>query len=340
MLQNVGDWYSVTDLKTDDAKLIARRTAGAALVETWGKASVRVSDLLDASAYALELADTVVADNPIGAAVCAEISNAQPSFDIEKERDGQDPRICAAMALSELLAQRAARSSNWRRTEREVLIAEAFMSALRFRQMDAGKFLQERLQRIYDQAASLLRVMDASRRLRRGEPASLIQSARAITDVASIQKLLTTAFETVFRDVELDREELQALWWVFGGVSIVDGKPFSELSPTEAAVCAGSELAGITNWPGTSPTSALAARIINTEADFDGANLDSERIQRLLTEEQRGLVRRWPSIFPLLSLASAPERSEVKLSALLAKLTAKQAAQQAFGEFSLLRQIP
>ncbi len=335
MFQQIGEWYSTTALKTDDQKLTARKVAGEALITAWNKA--QFPELLQAVAYGLELLQPLVqTSNPAGALVCAAIVDAQPSFAVETEGPTLDPRLCALVALSEYLNRRLNKAAAWRRLEREVVMAEAIVSALRFRELTAGDFLNQRLNGLYAMAANLLDRMDESRRVRRSNPQAALAALKTKTDVAGIRDAMVEALQTVSSDVELDREELQALWWVFGGVSR-KGERFKLMSPGTAAITAGFDLANITRWPGTIGIGALAARACATDAAFEIETLPADTAGQLLPAGKRAIVRGSPSLFPLLVLvADRADSGEPSSSSMRAGLLVGDAAQQAYGEFSLL----
>lgn len=64
-----------------------------------------------------------------------------------------------------------------------------------------------------------------------------------------------------------DREELQALWWLFGGSSFLTGKRFSDLSPGTAALMAGAELTTLVNPPAAIGLIAIARRAVKEKGE-------------------------------------------------------------------------
>jgi hypothetical protein len=341
MLSQVGEWYSSTSLKADDQKLIARRSAAEALAVQWSKPPTTAADLLNAVAYGLEVLSPIgPSANTAGAIVGAAITKEQPSFAPETDGGTLDPRLCALVALSELLSRRLARPGGWRRREFEVVAAEAIVAGCRFRQFQTGAFLSQRVTNVYALSASLLDKMDESRRQRRGDPTSLLNGLKTKTDVASVRDDLAAALTLLFADVQLDREEVQALWWVFGGVSQNTPVRFSELSPSEAATRAGLELASITHWPGTLGMAALAARVAampaGAEQPFDRASVSPESRSAVLASPRADQVRRWPAIFPLLATLVDGPGAQDGTAILKSDLTVSEAAMQMFTECSLL----
>ncbi len=335
MFQQIGDWYGATGLKGDDVRLQARRAAGETLISGWAKASL--PDLVSFVAYGLAaLGDLPTEQDSVGNAVCEAIVNAQPSFDVESEANTLDPRLCVLVALGEFLARRLSRSATWKRVEREVVVAEALVTSLRYRDLTSGAFLNQRVIKLYGIAVALLDKMDESRRQRRGDPTLGFASLKTQTDLAAIRDALISSIQTLTHDVLLDREEVQALWWVFGGYSTTQKVAFARLEPAAAALVSGAELANMVRWPGTTAMGALAARLVPDGGTFAIEALSPGVAKSIVENDDVAMVRAFPSVFPLLSAAADRIQEKAATVSLRTALEPAEVAQQSFSEFSLL----
>jgi hypothetical protein len=204
-------------------------------------------------------------------------------------------------------------------------------------------------------AEAILDVADERRRIRKDLP-----SERFKNSLAEEGATLSTAGEAIdllYSEMLKDREEIQALWWVFGGYSHLKKSAFQDLSASNAAVLAGCELAKIIRAPATFALSSLCSRA--TRSAQNAAELSSfeELLQSVdkdswrfldLTARGESFVRRNPSIFPVsftgLRLLEGENTTADIVRTMhdwgtMERTSAQVVAMQIFAERSLLAQI-
>jgi hypothetical protein len=74
-----------------------------------------------------------------------------------------------------------------------------------------------------------------------------------------------SAIKEVKAQTAVDREEIETLWWMFGGYSEIEQKPLIELSPVAAAFCSGLELASRALLPASPSSAAMVRRAVMTD---------------------------------------------------------------------------
>jgi hypothetical protein len=114
---------------------------------------------------------------------------------------------------------------------------------------------------LLESAEQVLNTFDARRRERKGSPSNHFAEAAA-DQTADWRKVVGEALRELEEDASKDREELEALWWVFGEYSYKLMKSYADLNPASASVTAGVELAEIVNPPATLGMTALASRMM------------------------------------------------------------------------------
>lgn len=93
-------------------------------------------------------------------------------------------------------------------------------------------------------------------------PSLLTALGKIRTESASSAKTTAgqtaTALTALNRQVRLQREEGQMLWWLVGGHSRCLGRPFSTLAPQQAAIVGAVDLGGLTSFTRLGPVAAPA----------------------------------------------------------------------------------
>lgn len=302
MLQTIGEWYKLIDLDLNDELLEKRRGAASALVDEWTRLSVDAA--IDAVAFALDIFSTDrKLQNGARESVLAAVRNAQPSFDAQQTTAEADLKACCAVGLNEFFARQAERRSILRSS---VLPASCTAAALRWRTTKSGVHASKCMNSLLRNAEAILDAADERRRVRKELPTDKFKNS-----LAEETATLSTAGEAIdllYSEMQKDREEIQALWWVFGGYSHLKKSAFQDLSASDAAIFAGCELAQIIKAPATFALTALCARATraapnaNEKASFgtilQGVDADSWKSLEITTRGE-SLVRKYPSIFPV-----------------------------------------
>lgn len=253
MLNLIGDWYKLVGVAADDARLLKRRSAASRL--STSLTSAKPSVVQDFVGFALEAIGAAGnAENPTSNAVVAQILEDEPSFERDGGSSRLDTRICAAVALGEFLSG----SGAVRRKSGAAVAASALCSALRHRQA-AADYAQKCAGQLLDLAESVLDGVDERRRQRKDTALSKFEKSVAEPESDLLEAVRST-LSIMNEEMLKDREELQALWWLFGGYSHRESKPFAQLPRGTAAIVAGVELAEILEAPATQGMASLAGR--------------------------------------------------------------------------------
>ena len=109
----------------------------------------------------------------------------------------------------------------------------------------------------------------------------------------------------------LDREEINLLWWVLGGVSEIFSRPLQTLSPEVRAVTTGIEIGALMSALPTQSHRNLVLRGIKDADPFPLPKLlEALAADRLVVADSlkdESLIDRAPLVFPLLSAVRSGE---------------------------------
>jgi hypothetical protein len=346
MSTNIRAWYRGAAIGDSDERLSQRRSAAAELAsQLEGTAAKEVAKTV---AFGLGILTGSAGSSEASETVIEIMQNSQPSLDPEDPATLGDARLCTLASIETLIAERSARAARLARREPAVVAGEAIVAALRFRQAAVGEKLAEQLSTLAATAEALLDKLDLGRRTRRTELKPPLTRLRSAADVTAIRDEAVRAMENIWNDSLLDREELQALWWAFGGFSPTLSASYSSMTPLRAALAAGVDLASLIQWPGTRAFSELATRPSGLRlaevALGDGANgnvLDASSaadFDALIGAAREGYEDQLAILMPL--TASAIERAaggdgKAPLAGLKADISLRDLARQAFAEASL-----
>lgn len=351
MLQTIGEWYKLIDLDLQDDLLEKRRVAASTLADEWTKLSS--DSALDVVAYAIDIFSTDrKVQNSAREDVLTAVRNAHPSFDAQHATSDADLKTCGAVALNELMSRQADRR-NVSRTI--VLPASCAVAALRWRTTRLGVHAANCMSSILRNAEAILDAADERRRVRKDLPTAKYKSSLAEAGATLVNA--GEAIDLLYSEMLKDREEIQALWWVFGGYSHLKSGAFKDLSASNAAILAGCELAQIIRAPATSALAALCARATRAapsseeESSIDTIlqNVDQDTWKMLdLTTRAESLIRKNALIFPIsfaglrlmeIGITAADVVRAMPDWGTMDRISAQTIAMQLFAERSLLVQI-
>lgn len=149
--------------------------------------------------------------------------------------------VCALLAAKKKLAERPAGGS----LNRTDVLAAGLWSALSIQEPHNSPKLEELRAAVLDQARAWALDSAESSRLRVSIPEVTIELADG-ADVAAVPGALKSgvakAFDALRKNAELDREELNILWWALGDWSDTLNSTYSQEEPHVAAVLAGIDL--------------------------------------------------------------------------------------------------
>lgn len=351
MLRTIGEWYKLIDLELTDELLGKRRTAASALADDWTKLSADYA--FDVVAFSVDLfSSDRKLQNSVRDDVLNAVRAAHPSFAAQSATADADLKVCCAVALNELFVRQAERKSVLKSC---VLPASCTAAALRWRSTRSGVHVSLCMGSLLKNAEAILDAADERRRVRKDLPTDKFKNSLA-EDGANLSSA-GDAIDLLYSEMLKDREEIQALWWVFGGYSHLKKSAFQDLSASNAAVLAGCELAQIIKAPATFALSSLCARATRSAPNaveltsFEALlqSVDEESWKFLdLTIRGESLVRKNPFIFPvsftgLRLLEGGNTAADIVRSmhdwGTMDRISAQIVAMQLFAERSILVQI-
>ncbi|XIA63662.1 GTPase-associated system all-helical protein GASH [Bradyrhizobium sp. TZ2] len=257
MLSEIGDWYRIIDPVLNDDRLSQRKETASALADSWQDADQGTLLAIVSLVNELTSANKNLSNRALAPTIDAIILN-QPSFDRKADIAANDIRICAAVALSEILHRAKLQTGSGTTV---VKAAACVVSSLRFRNWSCPRAVSDQLQLLLSAAQELLRHADMRRRRRAKEP--LLELDEVPADFSKAKEEYEAAFAVLEEEILKDREELQALWWLFGGYSVLRSEKYSDIK-IGVGLLAGHELSTILSPPPTVGMAALAARMVRS----------------------------------------------------------------------------
>ena len=231
----------------------------------------------------------------------AAIQESQPSFAADVDANQLDLRLVSSVVIGERLRIKSTDSVN-------VYLASLVTSALLLQPFPQEHYVARLLQDLLKLSKASL--SDASKQLRERRPWSSKANVEITgTDVASISKSVKSAFDGLIKTMTVnsnaDREELDVLWWVFGGRSARTGEKFDSMTDGERAFTASFELSNLMLMPPIPTAQHLLASLVPDESKLPLAKLIEQLQKETLTELVKNnaavesVLESNPSLLPL-----------------------------------------
>jgi hypothetical protein len=360
MINNAFEWLRVANPHGPTSEVVTARTA------TVGKLIAEFHESGDLDLLADFCVGAVLGvneffgnDSDLVKSLVDHIRADQAAFPASVEENGLELQIVAALALGQLLSEKAT-SGN---VELRDLAAMMLVSLFEGR----GNAPDPHLAAIANELSTLASTVleKAARRVRKRNAIDIdtLDSISANGDAlwSVLQPALTKLFRELADEAHKNREELELLWWMFNGYSNALSKPVDKLSVDEATVACGTELATRAILP---PSAALAAMVEDAVARSRTATqLAAKPLQQCvsrwtaeiqncvaLDSKQTSFAKNHPLIFPFTwivirlkeSGGAARWNDEFTARTGLAQtmeLSKAQLARQVFFEYCCLRMI-
>jgi hypothetical protein len=245
------------------------------------------------------------------AALIKSIKSRDETLPLDLKENNVELQALAGIALGELLTLRPKNVP----TDSAVLAALCFRSALSLRPVVKEKHLRAMLDTLLEASDVDLRI---AAKLRRKESTGALQRLEALKKTEPPADpwdvLLPSVRRAVFEatnQAAIDREELETLWWMFASYSEVESKPLAELTASNAAFCAGIELAERALLPPVPSTIGMVRRAVVTDRKAttlapiplqDAAKTWTKAMLDALSPSDGSNdehVSRYPAIFPI-----------------------------------------
>jgi hypothetical protein len=198
--------------------------------------------------------------------VVAQLISAIKELDATLPRDltenAVELRAVAGIVVGELLVQQAKGTP----TNHGILAAQALRSALTLSPVVGDKFIRWMLDTLLRSSDEVLHAAAQFRR-KRGTPAlrrlAGLKEATAATDLwATVMPAVNSALREATAQAEIDREEIETLWWMFAAHSELENEAIVDLEPPAAAFCSGVELAQRALLPPSPSSIAMIKRAV------------------------------------------------------------------------------
>jgi hypothetical protein len=175
--------------------------------------------------------------------------------------------------------------------------------------LPSERYLAEFVSALLDTAASSIERAGASARVR----PELVAEAVNGPDIPKLARSITDALKSLERKFNhhlmVDREELDILWWVFGGHSTSLHKPFATLDICERSVAAGSDLAELVILPPVRASGQFLQAVIKEDCRvtlrqlIEGCGPEVLRSVTRRSSEAETILKAHPALLPLMWLS-------------------------------------
>lgn len=237
-------------------------------------------------------------------ALIAAIQDSQPSFAADVDANQLDLRLVSSVVIGERLRADPTDSVN-------VYLASLVIAALLLQPLPQQLYVARLLEDLVKLAKASLGDASKQARERRAWPN---KADIAGTEAAGVAKSAKTAFDALLDAVtsraNADREELDVLWWVFGGRSARTGERFESMADGDRALVAAVELSDRMLMPPIPTAQHLLGSLVSDATQISLATL-IEQVQKAtlaeLVKQKAGVatvLESHPSLLPLSSLAT------------------------------------
>lgn len=303
MLDRLSDFYRIVSPEPADQTITQRRASITDLQKALSDPKLQ--------AGCAELAAFGLGANPNGSqsAVAEQLVKAiqarHPAFPSELSAHPLDLRVCAGVALGEYIKKNEATSAS-----------ALVVTALATRQPPEERHLATFLSALLSTARGKLETRARQSRQRPSLPKSAIVEA----EPAAFAKTVSDAFEALRTSLEAnlkaDREELQVLWWVFGGASEILDQNYRLLEPPTRVLASALELSQLVVVPALSSCEHFLLKIIQDDASLGLQALVEDCPAEILERFEQAdpvdhVLKHHPALLPMTWLFTRQADSEM-----------------------------
>jgi len=300
-MDNMPVHMRITGLAVSNEDVDTRRSAVSDLKASWTKLTAPNQLILKAAEIAAALGGDGVPPASLGNEIQAAVQKHASAF-LYIDRP-LEVGICAGMAFVEL-AKSELRVADWTAVD---LLATALWLALDFQPALQEQKREDLRREVLDVARS--RSMGAAEKARErstvGDFLDLVVTIGEESKVTTnFKKAVNGTIDALRRNAALDREELDFLWWLQFGRSLILNKPLSALSEPVRLVALGIEAAGYLRRLPCEVHRDVVLRFVDADPELDlGQLLDAIGADRPVLGKgyTEGIVTAVPGVFPLLS---------------------------------------
>lgn len=304
MLKRAAEWYRIVDVKPSGKTIDNRSAAVRSVIDSIEKADDHRLLLNCAAGVVAGFDVTSKDDSPVVRTLVEAIKAADSAFPGDLSENALELRVCAALALGEILEQG---DDVDELSDSALLAASVLRSGLSSRRSQKGKHLKQMLDELNSGARTRL---TAGGNSRRRSLDSLVERFQPLPAPANLPAAIQEAMAEIAQQSAIDREELNVLWWMFAGVSVTTASPISELETGAAVLCCGGELGTQCLIP---PTPGIEGMVRAAYcAGRSGSGLTDRTLKEVATawtnelptvlvpdQNAKELAQTYPSLFPL-----------------------------------------
>jgi hypothetical protein len=250
--------------------------------------------------------DSFPQESPTVEVLIRTIKSHESAFPGDLAENALAVRACAAIALGEILVRHGEEAPE----ADALVIASAIRAGLGVRPEHKGKYMKQLLDELGAAAARVLQIGGEIRRHRNSNLVDRLKGIAAPADMPAAWKAISPVLLDIARQVEVNQEELNALWWFFSGQSNSSGKALADLPTGAAALCCGVDIANQALLPPTENLEAIVRR--GFEGSRKAQDLSERSIEKIVADwesgtlsalipddESKELATKYPVIFPL-----------------------------------------
>jgi hypothetical protein len=312
MLKRLFEWYRVVNPNPNDETLEKRKASALALLEHLTKASDY--DLLFPciAGIANGFDSKLHQDSEIVKLAVEAIREHQPAFPQDLSENALELRMLCATTIGEILSLRLQKGIG--SDTSSALIASLITSALSIRPLPAEKHLNAVLKELGGLAKDVSERDSLERRNRPGfsfENFNKVQTTALAAFWTALLPEIQNCVQHLQQQADVDREELDVLWWMYTGISLTTESAIDDLEPGAISLCCGAELANLVVTPPTRSSRQMVSRVIrdhrkkNTAPQISLKQLAADwkpELWALLTPNEgklKTMIQTYPVLFPL-----------------------------------------
>jgi hypothetical protein len=285
MLSKVFEWSRVTNAAPDDDLVKKRQAVVQGLADELPKNLPLMIDCACAAAAGVTPRFEQGADLIL--AVVGAIRDQQPAFPESLSENALDVRVVCALVVGEI-ADRDSKA-NGAPSAVSQLTSAIVLASLASKPLPAERYLHALVSDLANVCATALN-RAADYRRRRINLERSVEAINEANDVPTFWKGAKPKLLQLVRGIsaneDIDREELDTLWWAFNGVLQKTEEIFADIPIATAALRAGVELADTVLTPPLPNTRFLLRRVLST------GRVTADLVQRPL----RGLISEWDKV--------------------------------------------
>jgi hypothetical protein len=264
MLNNAYEWERLIHPNPTDEMVTRRKAIVADVLSSFDTQKDVKNGLCLATAALTGLSPKVSTDVTQASTLIETTKKHHAAFSSLLSENALDLQLTACLAIGELLHRKPSKGA-W--TDARGVLAAVSLSASGLLPPTNGahlKAVQGSLQ------AAARECLARSAKQVRQRPEYSLDDLDELSPPADIpgfwnelKPILMTALEAVSRTSEIDRDELEVLWWLYNAESITFAKPLSEIGPYDLAFAAPIELIDRAMCPAPSSLNAIVQGLIS-----------------------------------------------------------------------------